>query len=136
MRKNIIQKIVVAAVVLYKNKVLLLQRSAKEKIYPGLWELPSGKRENLESSIEAVKREVREETGLNIEIIRPLNIFEYLMEKDDLIKDTTQINFLAKIKGKYKVKISKEHDNFAWVDKKELSKYKISKEIKNTILKI
>ena len=136
MRKNIIQKIVVAAVVLYKNKVLLLQRSAKEKIYPGLWELPSGKRENLESSIEAVKREVREETGLNIEIIRPLNIFEYLMEKDDLIKDTTQINFLAKIKGKYKVKISKEHDNFAWVDKKELSKYKICKEIKNTILKI
>lgn len=136
MRKNIIQKIVVAAVVLYKNKVLLLQRSAKEKIYPGLWELPSGKRENLESSIEAVKREVREETGLNIEIIRPLNIFEYLMEKDDLIKDTTKINFLAKIKGKYKVKISKEHDNFAWVDKKELSKYKISKEIKNTILKI
>ena len=136
MRKNIIQKIVVAAVVLYKNKVLLLQRSAKEKIYPGLWELPSGKRENLESSIEAVKREVREETGLNIEIIGPLNIFEYLMEKDDLIKDTTQINFLAKIKGKYKVKISKEHDNFAWVDKKELSKYKISKEIKNTILKI
>ena len=136
MRKNIIQKIVVAAVVLYKDKILLLQRSAKEKIYPGLWELPSGKRENLESSIEAVKREVREETGLNIEIVRPLNIFEYLMEKDDLIKDTTQINFLAKVKGKYKVKISKEHDNFAWVEKKELSKYKISKEIKNTILKI
>ena len=136
MRKNIIQKIVVAAVVLYKDKILLLQRSAKEKIYPGLWELPSVKRENLESSIEAVKREVREETGLNIEIVRPLNIFEYLMEKDDLIKDTTQINFLAKVKGKYKVKISKEHDNFAWVEKKELSKYKISKEIKNTILKI
>jgi 8-oxo-dGTP diphosphatase len=135
MSKVIVQKIVVAAVIPYKNKVLLLQRSANEKIFPNLWELPSGKRENFESSIKAIKREVKEETGLNIEIIRPINIFEYKIQKTKIIKDTTQINFLVKIKGKNKVKISKEHQDFAWVYKKDLFKYKITKETKNTITK-
>ncbi|MFA5791474.1 MAG: NUDIX hydrolase [Candidatus Paceibacterota bacterium] len=136
MSKNIIQKIVVAAVILYKNRILLLQRSLDEDIFPGLWELPSGKRENLESSIQALKREVREEAGLNIEVIAPINIFEYIIEKNNIIKDTTQINFLVKVKGQCKVKISKEHQNFAWVLKKDFLKYKISREIKKTILKI
>lgn len=136
MPKTIIQKIVVAAVVLHKNKILLLQRSVKEEILPGLWELPSGKRENLESSIQAIKREVKEETGLRIEVVNPISTFEYIIEKPNFIKDTTQINYLVKIKGSGKVKISKEHQNFVWIKKKDLSKYKITKEIKKVILKV
>ena len=136
MPKTIIQKVVVAAVVLDKNKILLLQRSAKEKILPGLWELPSGKRENLESSVRAIKREVREETKLKVEVVGLIDIFEYVIKKPDIIKDTTQINYLVKIKGSRKVKISKEHQSFVWVKKKDLFKYKITKEIKKVILKI
>lgn len=136
MSKNIIQKIVVAAVISRRNKILLLQRSSTEKVLPGLWELPSGRRENFESSIQAMKREVREETGLIIEVLNPINIFEYVMKKNNIIKDTTQINFLVKVKGQCKVKISKEHQNFAWVGEKDLSRYKISREIKNVLFKI
>ncbi|MEK6818721.1 MAG: NUDIX domain-containing protein, partial [Nanoarchaeota archaeon] len=91
MPKTIIQKIVVAAIVLHKNKILLLQRSEKEETFPGLWELPSGKRENLESSMQAIKREVKEETGLRIEVVNPISTFEYIIEKPNFIKDTTQI---------------------------------------------
>ena len=134
--KNIIQKIVVAAVILHRNKILLLQRSIKEKTLPGLWELPSGRRENFESSVRALKREVKEETGLNIEVICPINTFEYVIKKPEIVKDTTQINFLVKVKGHCKVKMSREHQNFAWVGKKDLSKYRISREIKNVLLKI
>src|SRR3989344_5607741 len=103
MSKNIIQKIVVAAVILHKNKVLLLQRSEKET-FPGLWELPSGRRESLESSVQAIKREVREETGLTVEVMAPIITFEYFVKKDNFIKDTTQINFLTKVKGECKVR--------------------------------
>lgn len=136
MPKTIIQKIVVAAVVLHKNKILLLQRSVKEEILPGLWELPSGKRENLESSIQAIKREVKEETGLRIEVVNPISTFEYIIEKPNFIKDTTQINYLVRVKGSGKIKISKEHQSFVWVKKKDLLRYKITKEIKKVISKI
>ena len=136
MSKTIFQKIVVAAVILYRNKILLLQRSTEERVFPNLWELPSGRRENLESSIQALKREVKEETGLNIEIVHPINTFEYIIRKNKIIKDTTQINFLVKVKGYCKVKVSNEHQNFKWVQKKDLYKYKITKEIKDTILKL
>ena len=136
MPKTIIQKIVVAAIVLHKNKILLLQRSEKEETFPGLWELPSGKRENLESSMQAIKREVKEETGLRIEVVNPISTFEYIIEKPNFIKDTTQINYLVRVKGSSKIKISKEHQSFVWVKKKDLSKYKITKEIKKVILKV
>ncbi len=133
MSKNIIQKVVVGAIVVHKNKILLLQRALNEESFPGLWELPSGRREDFESSVQAVKREVKEETGLNVEVVAPMNTFEYVIEKKDIIKDTTQINFLVKIKGKPGVKITKEHDNFAWVNKRNLLNYKISKEIKKAL---
>lgn len=136
MSKTIIQKIVVATVVLHRNKVLLLQRSKTEEILPGLWELPSGKRKNLESFIQTIKREVKEETGLRVGVIDPISTFEYIIEKSEMIKDTTQINYLVKVKGPSKVKISKEHQKFAWVKKKDLFRYKITKEIKKVISKI
>ena len=44
------------------KKVLLLQRNDGNNV----WEIPGGKRENNEDIIDAVKREVIEETGLTI----------------------------------------------------------------------
>ena len=66
--KIIIQKIVVGGVVFKEEKVLILQRSSDETVFPDMWELPSGKREPLETSANTLHREILEETGINIEI--------------------------------------------------------------------
>ncbi len=134
--KKIVQKIVVAAVIVNKkNKVLILQRNKDEDIFPNMWELPSGKREFLESSETCLKKEVKEETGLEIEIIIPFSVFEYRIEKPKEIRDTTQINFLAKAANSKKVKLSKEHQSFAWIDKEEINSYELSEETRKVILK-
>jgi len=134
-KKKIVQKIVAAAVIFNKeNKILILQRSKDEEIFPNIWELPSGKRKFLESCKDCLKREVKEETNLDIEILFPFSVFEYKIEKPNEILDTTQINFLTKVKRNKKIKLSKEHQNFAWVDKKEIKNYKLSKNTKKTIL--
>ena len=44
------------------KKVLLLQRNDGNNT----WEIPGGKRENNEHIVDALKREVKEETGLTI----------------------------------------------------------------------
>lgn len=46
--KNIIQKVVVGGVIFNDDKVLIVQRNSNEDIFPDLWELPSGKKEDLE----------------------------------------------------------------------------------------
>lgn len=48
------------------NNQLLLQKREK-KPFKGLWNVPGGKVEAFESPIEACKREIHEETGLEID---------------------------------------------------------------------
>jgi len=135
--KRIIQKVVVGGVILNKEgKVLILQRSKDEDVFPDIWELPSGKREFFENSQSGLTREIKEETGLSkIKIIMPFYVFEYKVEKQGEIRDTTQINFLVKLLEDEEVKLSKEHQNFAWISKEEVEKYKLSEATKNVILK-
>ena len=131
--KPIIQKIVLAGVVFNKEgKVLILQRNENEDIYPGMWELPSGKREFFESSHNTLVREIREEAGLDIEIIQPCSVFEYKIEKPNEIRDSTQINFIV-TSNTSEVRLSEEHQNYAWVSRDEINKYKVSDETKKVI---
>lgn len=65
----------------------------------------------------------------------PIDVFEFKVEKEDEIRDATQISFLCKPVGKPNVKLSSEHQNFAWVSEKELDDYNLSKETKGVISK-
>lgn len=133
--KLIQQKIVLGGVVVRDGKVLILQRSEDETVLPGLWELPSGKKEPLEESEKALVREVEEETGLKVKIKAVVSVFDYQIEKPDVIRDSTQINFLVEVvDGNYEVKTSDEHQAVAWVSKDELNKYEISDPVKKVIV--
>ena len=133
--KKIVQKLIVAGVVLHEGKVLIIQRAEGDEAFPGLWEIPSGKRELLEKTIEGVKREVKEETGMEVEVGDPIGVFDFKVEKEDEIRDATQISFLAKPAGGVEVKLSSEHQNFAWITESEIDKYKISDETKEILKK-
>ena len=133
--KKIIQKIVLGGVIFNKNKVLILQRHKDEDIFPNMWELPSGKREPLEDSYNSLLREIKEETGLDVKIIIPCSIFDYQIEKPQEIRDSTQINFLLKPVGAIQVKLSTEHQNFAWIDCLELKQFTLSESTKTVIKK-
>ncbi len=131
--KPIIQKIVLGGVVFNKQgRVLIIQRSDNDDIYPGMWELPSGKREFFESSYNSLIREIKEETGLDVKIIQPCSVFEYKIEKPNEIRDSTQINFIATSEIT-EVKLSEEHQNYAWISKDEVDKNGMSDKIKKVI---
>ncbi len=132
--KKEIQKIVLGGVIFYNNKVLIVQRSKDETIYPNIWELPSGKKEFKESTEQALLREIKEETDLSPKIIIPFHTFDYTIEKEDSKIYTTQINYLM-ISDDNNVELSFEHQDYTWVEKKDLDQYDISKEIKEAILK-
>jgi 8-oxo-dGTP diphosphatase len=63
---------VVAAIVRdAQDRVLLAQRGPHGD-FPGAWEFPGGKVEAGESAIEALRRELREELGIEVGVARPL----------------------------------------------------------------
>lgn len=64
----------VGAVVVDNGRVLLIRRGKPPR--PGQWSLPGGGQELGESYIEAAIREVREETGLAIEVLGLIDVVD------------------------------------------------------------
>ncbi len=131
---NIIQKIVVGGAVFNKEgKLLILQRAADEEAYPNLWELPGGSREPLENCQTTLVRELKEEAGIDVSPVEVFSSFNYTVQKPDLIRDTTQIGFIAKQVSDNDVVISSEHQAYAWISEDEEDKYGVTDETKKTI---
>ncbi len=136
--KNVIQKVVLGGVVIKDNKILIVQRNMDEDIFPGLWELPSGKKEDLETAEASLVREVKEETGLDVLPVAPFDVFNYQIEKPDVIKDSTQINYLVKPannQDELVVVLSSEHQDYKWVGADEMDSYNLSDSTKSVLKK-
>ena len=58
----------VHAVIRRANRVLVLRRSADSPQFAGLWDLPGGSVDRGESLEEALRREIREETGFTPQV--------------------------------------------------------------------
>ncbi|MGO8703946.1 MAG: A/G-specific adenine glycosylase [Candidatus Brocadiia bacterium] len=63
---------VVAAGVVRRGKLILIDRRKPEGLLGGLWEFPGGKRKENESLERCLTREIREELGIRVKIVRPL----------------------------------------------------------------
>lgn len=136
--KNVIQKVVLGGVVIKDNKILIVQRNMDEDVFPGLWELPSGKKEDLETAEASLVREVKEETGLDVLPVAPFDVFNYQIEKPDVIKDSTQINYLVKPandQDELVVVLSSEHQDYKWVSVDEMDSYNLSDSTKAVLKK-
>jgi 8-oxo-dGTP diphosphatase len=89
-----VQKVVVGAVIRLGNGFLLLERRSDD-FMGGLVELPSGGVEAGETLLEALAREVAEETGLEIKrVVAYLGEFDYVSGSG---KRARQLNFLVEV---------------------------------------
>lgn len=104
-----------------KEELLILKRDPNDVYKPGKWDNPGGKLEKDEDLIAGLKRETKEETNLDIEIILPLNVKTIKINEEMIV---SLIIFLCKPKSE-KIILSEEHTEYKWVsikDKKEIGK--------------
>ena len=98
-----------------EGKILVLRRHPNSKTNPHKWELPGGKIEKGEFFDEALIREVKEETNLDVKV----GDFCEAVQDDYPHKRTVQLIMYSKdISGE--VKISDEHDDWMWADINEI----------------
>jgi mutator protein MutT len=74
----------VAAIILQNDKILLIKRGSEPNI--GKWSIPGGSIEFGETLEEAVKREVREETGLEINVGELAGVLDLIVKSDGNIQ--------------------------------------------------
>jgi 8-oxo-dGTP diphosphatase len=105
------------------GRLLFLKRPDDCDWNPGRWDLPGGKIEALESFDDALRREVREETGLDVTVQTLLAAVEDEADRFRLV----HLIFLGG-KAEGEVRLSDEHSFFSWmhpgdIDSRELCSY-------------
>ena len=117
---------VVAAIIKKNDRFLIVQRNRKKHL--GLkWEFPGGKVMEGETFEEALLREIKEE--LNIIIILQDKIAEekYKDEKIDLV-----LHYYLCNEKSGTIKLN-EHEDLAWVEKKDFDKYDFAEGDRNIL---
>jgi nucleoside triphosphatase len=125
------RRIIVGAIIQNnKGEVLLLKMSSTQGVFPGKWGLVGGGVEEAETMEEALVREVREETGLEIKDIKP---FQFADDKQDkLMPDGSRqalymiyLVFDAKVVGG-EIKLNQEWSEGAWVKPEEVGSFDLN----------
>jgi phosphatase NudJ len=92
--KIVTQPFVVVGVILEKdNKFVLVQEG---RVDVGAWNIPAGWLDLNEEIVDGAKREVREETGLEIEITGFLGVYASCKQGKDKILNPVRLIFTAK----------------------------------------
>jgi len=120
----------VKALIRYKNKFLLLK---KEDFIGGEYDLPGGRKNPQEDDESALEREVKEETGLKIKIVKLLNSWSL-----DLPEKGIHLDGKTYLCESYsdKVKIGEEHSGYIWVTKECLKKCNIPSWLEDAIYQL
>jgi 8-oxo-dGTP pyrophosphatase MutT (NUDIX family) len=122
------------------ERLLLLIQRASNDHWPLHFEFPrgkcdQGKTQMGENLISCCKREVKEETGLDVNVLFKIDEFQYIADKGTRL--TTCHNFLCKMKNPdQEIKLSKEHDNYKWIQSVGEAEMLVFPDQKKTIQKI
>lgn len=119
------QQVITACAFIHQNfdgieKVFLPKRADTKKFLPGVYELPGGHIDFGEDPVVGLKREIREELGMTIEVGDPFFVFTYTNE----IKGSHSIEviyFAQFVGGSTNILLNPEdHSQFGWYAEEEL----------------
>lgn len=115
----------VGALIFQRNRILLVERGKQP--LKGWWSLPGGVLETGELLADGIRREVKEETGLDVEPIEVIEIFERIMPDGD---GRTEYHYVL-VDYICRVKSGAAHpatdvSALAWVAEHDLERYKLT----------
>ncbi len=115
----------VGAIIMDEGRVVLVERGNEP--LQGIWSLPGGVVETGEYLKDAVRREVLEETGLEIEPVRAVEVFERIMPDPGgrIEYHYVLVDYLCKVTGGALAAAS-DAKRAEWVPRDQLPSYRIT----------
>ena len=112
------------------GEILIVKRHPKSKTDPEMWELPGGKVEKGEHFADALIREIKEETNLDVNV----GDFCEAVQNDYSHKRTVQLMmYLDDVEGS--VEISEEHTEYMWASIEKIKSLELSSSFKKVLEK-
>lgn len=116
---------VINCVLKYKNKILVVQRSAELSFYPGYWNGVSGFLDDQQSLKQKVEEELKEELGIAKSRITKIRLGE-IFDQDALkYKKTWIVHPVLVEVSTDKVRLDWEARSFRWVSLQEAGRLKL-----------
>jgi 8-oxo-dGTP diphosphatase len=106
---------VAAAVILRADGRFLLAQRPQNKVYPGYWEFPGGKIEEGESAESALRRELHEELGIEVQRAYP-----WITRDHDYAHAAVRLRFFRVVDWSGELH-GREAQQFAWQSTRELT---------------
>jgi ADP-ribose pyrophosphatase YjhB (NUDIX family) len=115
----------VGALIFNRDKILLVERGNDP--LKGYWSLPGGVLEIGETLEEGIVREVREETGLEVQPLKVLEIFERIIRDAQGAPEYhyVLIDYICRVTGG-SLRAADDASRAAWVPRRLLSTYAIT----------
>lgn len=99
------------------NKFLITHRATINDYQPNLWDIPGGTVEFQEKAEAALNREISEESGLKVDIVKPIFVYDFASGP---LRHQFQIVYECNYISGEVVLNPEEHDEFKWVTIEEL----------------
>jgi 8-oxo-dGTP diphosphatase len=134
LQENLRARVAAKAAIFHGDEILMLHRSFHTSD-PGAWDLPGGQVEHGETLPQALRREVREETGFDVRIgpVFHAEVFGSF-SKRGRIRPTVGVFFLCDVPGHKRLRLDrKEHTEYAWVSRQDLKDYPSVPHIQRTV---
>lgn len=96
---------------------LVIKRSDQDTDDPGFWDMPGGGINFGEQPIDAILREVKEETGIDVMVKGVIDLYAKNYHDKWSIESTYEAEYLSG-----EVTLSNEHSDYKWISGEELNK--------------
>ena len=123
----------VGGVVIRRNQVLLIRRARQP--LKGEWSIPGGLVELGEDLAAAVRRELKEETGLDVEPRGIIAVFDRIFREGRRVKyHYVIVDYVCRLQGG-RLRPASDVLDARWVRREDLPQYKLTEKATEVILK-
>ncbi len=115
--------LVITVFIRYKDKILLLKRSDKVSTYKGKWNTVAGYLDEIKPLEEKILEELKEEIGVEKDIISSIILGDPFEFKDERIGKKWIVTPALVELRKPEIKLDWEHTEYRWVDPEEIRNF-------------
>ena len=122
----------VGGVVIHRRRALLVLRGREP--LKGQWSIPGGLVELGEELTAAVRRELKEETGLRVEPLATIAAFDRIQRQGRRVRyHFVIVDYLCRLKGG-KLKPASDVLDARWVGRRELDRYHLTETARSVVM--
>jgi 8-oxo-dGTP diphosphatase len=112
--------LVTAALIIREGRILVAQRLPDSRFEPNKWEFPGGKVDFSEHPMEAIRRELKEEIGIEVEVGDVYDLASHVYDQNGMLRHVVILFYRCMII--YGEPMPLDCQDLKWIDRDQLAR--------------